>query len=168
MRFRHRLIGAGLFMALLAGSVPRLAAEERPAAEETGLGIQEVLAVLHQEMDRIRQASKASGKRRAFVVDKASLRIQFVMVREAGPEGRSRLKIVPVEVGHDYPPDAVHSLTIQIEPPDRRQIRAQRQEVTPRRRVPSPIPQRQPQQVPREETPQESPQEPPQEPRQEP
>jgi hypothetical protein len=151
MRMRHRVIGAGLLLVLSASFLPKLAAEERLAAEETGLGIQEVLFALQQEMDRIHQATKASGKRRAFELGKASLRIQFVMVREDGPDGKTRLKIVPVEVGHDYPPDAVHTLTLQLEPPGGRPTGSRRPGAAPRRREPASKPQAEPKQEPQPE-----------------
>lgn len=119
MGIRCRIIGAGLFLALSAGPVAEA------AAEELGLGIEDALIAVQREMEQLKSASRGSGKPPYFTLKETSLRIHVVMVREAGPDGRSRMKILPVEVGQSYPEQAVHTVTLQLErtriPPDRSQ-----------------------------------------------
>ena len=155
MSRRHKLVSASLLLVLWAGSVPRLAAEE-----EMGLGIEETLSAVRQEMEKVRRVVKAPGKPPYFRLKEASLRIQFVMVREDGPDGKTRLKIVPVEVGHDYPASAVHTLTLQMERTRVLPTRSRRRETGPRRREPSSRPQQEPPQAPQQQPQEEPPQEP--------
>ncbi len=161
MKVRRGLIGAWLIAALSVGPLPSL------AAEEPGLGVEEVLLALRQELNKIRAASKTSGILSSLRLKGVSLKLQFVMVRETQPDGKSRLRIVPVEVGHDYQAEAVHTLTLEIEPATGAPVMSRRPgpAQSPRKRPsePRPAPQGQqplePQQQPQPEPQQPGPQE---------
>ena len=146
---RHRMIGAGLMLAVYGGSVPGL------AAEEPGLGIEEALLAVRQEMEKVKSVGKKPGKPPYFSLKEATLRIQFVMSRETGPDGTPRMKILPVEVGHDYPAAAVHTLTLQLERPQPQPASSRRPRAVPRRRRPAAEPKQQPQERPQPEPAQE-------------
>jgi hypothetical protein len=103
------MIGAGLFLALSAGPVGG------SAAEEFGLGVEGALVAVQQEMERLKSAVKGSGNPPYFTLKGTSLRIHFVMVREEGPDGKPRMKILPVEAGQTYPEHAIHTVTLQLE-----------------------------------------------------
>lgn len=109
MGTRRRIIATGLFLALSVSSVKVL------AAEELDLGVEGALVAVQQEMERLKSAVKGSGSPPYFTLKGTSLRIHFVMVREEGPDGKPRMKILPVEAGQTYPEHAIHTVTLQLE-----------------------------------------------------
>ncbi|MCI0410425.1 MAG: hypothetical protein L0191_18005 [Acidobacteria bacterium] len=147
MNVHRSVIGAWLCVGLLCGgSAPGL------AAEESGLGVKELLLALRREIGKIESEARKSGKRNPYQLGKVSLRIQFVMVRETEPDGTSHLKVVPVEVGHDYPAGAIHVMTLQVEPAPRIPTRFRRPEKrAPGRRQPPSEPRERPQEAPQQE-----------------
>jgi len=125
------MISGGLFLALSAGPVAGL------AAEEFGLGVEDALVAVQQEMERFKSAARSSGNPPYFTLKETSLQIHFVMVRETGPDGKPRMKILPVEAGHTYPEHVVHTVTLQLERTRRPPGRSRQPEAATGRREPS-------------------------------